>query len=104
MFGDWQNSRKCAVNCSRTPLALFGNPNTHECVIPLKCPNTWFADNQTLQCIPQCNGNLPFGDPISLQCVSDCPDNYYGDPVKHLCVQFCNLTTGYYADNYTGNC
>lgn len=73
-------------------------------MIPSNCPTGYFADNLTLTCVNPCAGSLPFGDPISRQCVSDCPDNYYGDWVLHLCVQFCDNATRYYADNITGNC
>ena len=103
-FADFQDNRKCNVNCSRTPIALFGNRNTWKCVIPADCPTGQFADNLTLQCISPCTGSLPFGDPISRQCVLDCPDNYYGDWALNLCVQNCSNATVRYADNITGNC
>jgi hypothetical protein len=80
LFGDWQDKRTCKVNCSRLPLALFGNSVSFECVLPSGCPTNFYGDNQTLKCINPCGGSLPFGDPISRQCVSNCPDNYYGDP------------------------
>jgi hypothetical protein len=103
-FGDYQDSRKCNINCSRSPLALFGNKATSKCVIPASCPTGFYADNLTLTCITPCTGTLPFGDSISRQCVLDCPDNYYGDWTLNQCVQFCSNATIKYADNITGNC
>lgn len=103
-FADFQDSRKCNVNCSRTPIALYGNKNTWKCVIPVNCPANHYADNLTLTCVNPCTGALPFGDPLSRQCVSDCPDGYYGDWALNLCVQNCSNATIRYADNITGNC
>lgn len=103
-FADYQDSRKCNVACSRTPLALFGNPSTFKCVLPSGCPNNYYANNNTLTCVNPCSGTLPFGDVISRQCVSNCPDNYYGDSALNLCVLNCNFNTLHYADNITGNC
>ena len=104
LFADYQDSRKCNINCSRSPTLLYGNKNTWKCVKSIDCPAGHFADNLTLTCVSLCTGTLPFGDLISLQCVSDCPDNYYGDWALNKCVQFCSNATIRYADNITGNC
>lgn len=106
-YKDYQANRSCQVDCSRTPLALFGNPATHYCVLPVGCPTSpsqYYADNNTLLCVPTCGGSLPYGDPTTLQCVLVCPNAYYGDILTNMCVQNCDHANNLYADNQTGLC
>lgn len=109
MYRDYQANRSCVVNCSSSPVSLYGtipsSSKPYRCVTALEC---WsldglFGSNTTRKC-QSCSGSLPFGDPTTRQCVYYCPITYYGDLGTHLCVQQCNFTLGLYADNATFQC
>jgi hypothetical protein len=37
-------------------------------------------------------------------CVSSCNGSFFADPLTRTCVQFCNITAGYYGDTSTWRC
>lgn len=49
---DTQNMRRCVVknNCSRLPVAYFGDLNTGTCVVALNCSTGTYGDNNTKLC------------------------------------------------------
>ncbi len=49
---DYQNDRRCVAkaNCSRLPVALFGDPVDWTCVTAKNCTNNYYGDNFTKLC------------------------------------------------------
>lgn len=92
----FQYNGRCMKLC---PLGYFANLEGN-CVIPVQCNTTLYADNATTKCISPCVGGA-FADPNSRYCIAICPDGWYGDGTD--CVQNC-LTPGTSSSNITQTC
>lgn len=73
---DPQNSRRCVTNnnCSRLPVALFGDRTDGTCVTARNCTNGTYGDNNTKMCESDCQGptTLLYAQPVNKQCVNVC--------------------------------
>lgn len=105
---DPQNNRRCVTNtnCSRLPVALFGDITAATCVTARNCTAGTFGDNNTKKCESDCQGpTLLYADPISKECVDVCQPRYYslnGSVNVGICSLTCPLPL--WADNITKRC
>lgn len=68
--------RRCVTdnNCSRLPVALFGDSDAKTCVTALNCTTGKYGDNNTFMCQSDCQGpnSLLYADPVTKECVDTC--------------------------------
>ena len=103
---DWQYLRRCINigDCSRTPLALYGDDVQNLCVTALNCSDGYYGDNNTNICEDKCTGttNL-YADNVTKECVPQCGLSWFALNISAarggVCSQFC--PDGQWADNLT---
>ena len=64
--------RRCVAlaDCSRTPLALYGDSVKSLCVTALNCSLGYYGDNNTNTCTQICPGpTLVYSDNVTKECV-----------------------------------
>lgn len=69
-----------------------------------ECYNNTFGYNGI--CYPTCPTTLLFGNPVIKTCTTalNCPDGYFADTGKKLCVEFCDIASQAFADSLTKVC
>lgn len=100
-YADAQSSyRYCAQTCTNLtgPPAIFYYRNnfTKICVISTDCPDNYFADNTTMNCVAKCPNinNLTtqtWGHIATQTCVNQCYGSLWGDASTGipLCIPLC---------------
>ena len=117
-YADWQ-LQICVTICSATPVATFGEDDTHTCVEALDCPGETWAEIEVndRKCVAECpdpnerDSNLQkYADNITKTRVETCPTHFYGDLQRGygMCVDVCPNTTDtdefQFADNFSKTC
>ena len=104
-FGDTVGGlRICVEVCSVGSYGDQMNNSYRHCVS--QCPNTTFAQNDTLRrCVTRCNVST-YGRVTDWTCVDpqNCPPQYTGDPSTNLCVTLCPALNGTFSDNISKLC
>ena len=107
LYGDYQANRTCVLNCSASPVALFGHNSTSLCVD--YCPVAGqYADpgDPYRRCVTVCSSSpRRYYFTPTRQCVLTCPDHYYTfiDPtLGGLCASQC--TAPNFADPVDNMC
>lgn len=68
------------------------------------CYNNTFGYNGI--CYSTCPTSLLFANTQTKTCVTalNCPDGFYADTIKQMCVEFCDIATQTFADCITKTC
>lgn len=105
MFGDVVNGHRVCVEVCQANSFGDQTAGSFRWCVPTCPANTFAQDDSLRRCVTRCNSTT-YGRTVGWVCVNekDCPVNYTGDPTTNLCVNWCPVEAGTFADNISKLC
>jgi hypothetical protein len=95
----------CPPQSALLPYDTFADYNSRSCV--RTCPNNFTSQRiPNLMCISTCSSNptILFYYTPNASCIAGCPEGYFSDLSRQLCITQCPSNPKYYALDSNNSC